>query len=141
MPEDHERLADEVWRMMAALVIENHDGWKRAVVDRTGLPFSRIRILSRLAARPLSVKQIAEAATIDAPAATVAVNDLAQRGLVMRETDPANRRAKMVSLTPAGRDILALKDSVDDPAPELLRTLGGADLVALQAVLTKLARG
>ena len=35
------------WR---SLVIDNRDSWKRAVVERTGLPFSRIRILSRLAA-------------------------------------------------------------------------------------------
>ena len=29
-------LADEVWRDMAALVIDNRDSWKRAVVDRDG---------------------------------------------------------------------------------------------------------
>ena len=46
-----------------------------------------------------------EAATIDAPAATVAVNDLEDRGLVVRETDPTNRRCKVVSLTDAGRDM------------------------------------
>ena len=36
---------------MAAVVLDNRDGWKRAVVERTGLPFSRIRILARLARR------------------------------------------------------------------------------------------
>ena len=55
----------------------------------------------------MSVKQMAQAATIDAPAATVAVNDLEDRGLVVRETDPTNRRCKMVSLTDAGRDMVA----------------------------------
>ena len=30
-------LADEVWRAMAALVIDNRDSWKRAVVERGGL--------------------------------------------------------------------------------------------------------
>ncbi len=39
-------LADEVWRAMAALVFDNRDSWKRAVVEQTGLPFSRIRILN-----------------------------------------------------------------------------------------------
>ncbi len=38
-------LVDEVWRTMAALVIDNRDSWKRAVVEGSGLPFSRIRIL------------------------------------------------------------------------------------------------
>ena len=88
---------------MAALVIDNRDSWKRAVVEQTGLPFSRIRILKRLGRKPMTVKQVAHAATMDAPAATVAVNDLEDRGLVVRETDPTNRRCKVVSLTDAGR--------------------------------------
>ena len=100
-------LADKVWREMAALVFDNRDRWKRAVVEQSGLPFSRIRILKRLAHRPMTVKEVAHAATIDAPAATVAVNDLEDRGLVVRQTDPTNRRCKLVSLTDAGRDVLA----------------------------------
>ncbi|CAM3493713.1 MarR family transcriptional regulator [Mycobacterium frederiksbergense] len=135
MPDD---LADEVWRLMSSTVINNQDTWKRAVVDRTGLPFSRIRILSRLAREPLSVKQIAAAATIDAPAATVAVNDLEERGLVVRQIDPGNRRSKTVSLTPAGRELLAVIDAVENPAPAPLRRLDDADLAALQALLRKL---
>ena len=132
-------LADDVWRAMASLVIDNRDSWKRAVVERTGMPFSRIRILSRLARRPMSVKQIAQAATIDAPAATVAVNDLESRGLVVRETDPANRRCKMVSLTDAGRDMVRTIDTTDDPAPEILSGLDDAELKKLKAILAKLS--
>ena len=135
MPDE---LADEVWRLMSSTVINNQDTWKRAVVDRPGLPFSRIRILSRLAREPLSVKQIAAAATIDAPAATVAVNDLEERGLVVRQIDPGNRRSKTVSLTPAGRELLAVIDAVENPAPAPLRRLDDADLAALQALLRKL---
>lgn len=131
-------LADQVWRTMAALVIDNRDGWKRAVVDRTGLPFSRIRILRRLAARPMTVKQLAHAATVDPPAATVAVNDLEDRGLVVRRTDPANRRCKVVSLTDAGREVLRIIDAVDDPAPDTLAALSDDELSALRTVLAKL---
>ena len=134
-------LADVVWRARASLVIVNRDSWKRAVVERTGLPFSRIRILSRLARRPMSVKQIAQAATIDAPAATVAVNDLEGRGLVVRETDPANRRCKMVSLTDAGRDMVHTIDTTDDPAPDILSGLDEAELEKLRAILAKLTTG
>ena len=105
-------LADEVWRTMAAVVIDNRDSWKRAVVERSGLPFSRIRILNRLSRRPMSVKELAHAATIDAPAATVAVNDLEDRGLVVREIDPSNRRCKIVSITEAGRDMVRSLDEI-----------------------------
>jgi DNA-binding MarR family transcriptional regulator len=131
-------LADEVWRTMAAVVIDNRDGWKRAVVEQTALPFSRIRILKRLDRQPMTVKQVAQAATIDAPAATVAVNDLEERGLVMRETDPTNRRCKVVSLTDAGREIVRKIDAIHDPAPDVLASLADDELKALHAIFTKL---
>jgi DNA-binding MarR family transcriptional regulator len=133
-------VADQVWRSMSSLVLDNKDRWRRAVVDRTGLPFSRIRILRRLASQPMTVKEVAEAATIDAPAATVAVNDLEARGLVVRQPHPDNRRCKMVSLTEAGRDIIAVLDDTDDPAPEVLATLDEQDLQALRAILARLGQ-
>lgn len=130
-------LADEVWRALSTLVLDNKDAWRRAAVERTGLPFSRIRILKRLAKRPMTVKQVAEMATIDAPAATVAVNDLEERGLVTREVDPQNRRCKLVSLTDAGRQVIAVLDATEDPAPAGLAELGDDDLAALQAILAR----
>lgn len=132
-------LADDVWRAMAALVIDNRDSWRRAAVERTGLPFSRIRILKRLDREPMTVKQVAQAATIDAPAATVAVNDLELRGLVVREPDPANRRCKVVSLTDAGRDVVRTIDGIHDPAPEIFGALTDSELKELKAILQKLA--
>lgn len=136
MPPD---LAHQVWRQMSTLVIDNKDRWRRAVVERTGLPFSRIRILRRLSRTPMTVKQIAEAATVDAPAATVAVNDLEARGLVVRRTDPQNRRCKLVSLTGAGRNVVAAIDGVDDPAPDALARLSDKELRALRDLLDRMA--
>ena len=132
-------LANEVWRALTALVFEHRDSWRRAAIERTGLPFSRIRVLKRLAREPLTVKQLAYAATVDAPAATVAVNDLEGRGLVTREVDPANRRCKVVSLTEAGRNLLDQLADVDDPAPAALSALSAADLESLQTILGRLA--
>jgi DNA-binding MarR family transcriptional regulator len=131
-------LADEVWRTMAALVIDNRDSWKRAVVEQSGLPFSRIRILKRLSRQSMSVKELARAATIDAPAATVAINDLEERGLVVRQTDPTNRRSKIVSLTDAGRAVVRKMGAINDPAPDILATLDDAELKSLQTILEKL---
>jgi DNA-binding MarR family transcriptional regulator len=133
-------LADEVWRMMAGLVIDNRDSWKRAVVEQAGLPFSRIRILKRLSRRSMTVKELARAATIDAPAATVAVNDLETRGLVSRETDPTNRRCKTVSLTQDGLAMLRKIDAIDDPAPEMLAVLDASELKSLRSSLSKLMK-
>lgn len=133
-------LADEVWRAMAALVIDNRDSWRRAVVEQTGLPFSRIRILRRLTRQSMTVKELAHAATIDAPAATVAINDLEQRGLVVREIDPTNRRCKRVSLTHDGQAMVRAIDAIDDPAPEALAALDDAELRSLKALLAKLSQ-
>lgn len=134
-------LADEVWRTMAAVVLDNRDSWKRAVVEQSGLPFSRIRILKRLSRHSMSVKELAHAATVDAPAATVAVNDLEDRGLVVREIDPTNRRCKIVSLTEAGHAMVREIDSITDPAPDALATLGDVELKSLRALLDRLAVG
>jgi DNA-binding MarR family transcriptional regulator len=136
MSDNH--LADQVWQSLSALVLDNKDSWRRSAVERTGLPFSRIRILKRLARQPMTVKQVAEAATIDAPAATVAINDLEARGLVIRETDPQNRRCKLVSLTDAGLAVIAVLDDTDDPAPEPLAALDAKDLQTLKAILARI---
>lgn len=112
-----DRLAEQAWRAMAALVIDNRDSWKRAAVEQCGLPFSRIRILRRLSRRPMTVTELAHAATVDAPAATVAVNDLEKRGLVVRRVDPDNRRRKQVPLSGPGRAMVKRIDAIDDPRP------------------------
>ncbi|UXA17327.1 MarR family winged helix-turn-helix transcriptional regulator [Mycobacterium sp. SMC-4] len=131
-------LADEVWRDLAAFVHNHRDGWKRAVIERAGLPFSRIRILMRLRASSMTVKELAAAAAIDAPAATVAVNDLQDRGLVVREVDPDNRRCKKVSLTASGRAVLDAVDAVHDPAPAVVSHLATDELRTLRRILDRM---
>lgn len=139
MPDDGS--ADRVWRTMSAVVFDNHDAWKRDVVETTGLRFSRVRVLRRLAKRPMTAKEIAEVATMDAPATSVAVNDLEDRGLVVRQPHPTNRRCKVISLTDEGRRIVAIIEGVDDPAPPSFATLSPAELRTLESIVAKLAAG
>ncbi|OAT69830.1 MarR family transcriptional regulator [Mycobacteroides immunogenum] len=134
-------LADEVWRTMASLVLDNRDGWRRTVVEKTGLPFSRVRILRRLARQSMTMKGIAEATALDAPAATVAVSDLERRGLVVRRIDAENRRCKRVSLTDEGRALVEAIADLDDPAPVALTGLDETDLNSLHALLRKALGG
>ncbi|MBF6327768.1 MarR family winged helix-turn-helix transcriptional regulator [Nocardia transvalensis] len=129
---------DEVWHLLTHFVMDTRDTYKRAVVERTGLPFSRIRVLRRLRSGPMTVKQLAHAATMDAPATTVTVNDLEERGLVVREIDPTNRRSKLVSITAAGRKVVADAASTPDPAPPSLTALSPTELTTLQNILRKL---
>lgn len=129
---------DEVWDLLTHLVMDSRDGYKRAVVERTGMPFSRIRVLKRLVPGPLTVKELAHAAAMDAPATTVVVNDLEERGLVLREIDPSNRRSKLVSLTDEGRRVYAEARATPDPAPRPILELPPADLRTLRDLLRKL---
>ncbi|MFJ1454924.1 MarR family transcriptional regulator [Nocardia sp. N2S4-5] len=129
---------DEVWRLLTHLVTDTRDQWKRAVVERTGMPFSRIRILRRLRQGPMTLKDLARAATMDAPATTVTINDLEERGLVMRQTDPADRRSKLVSATESGLAVLADALATPDPAPDSLAALSPDDLRTLRDLLRRL---
>ena len=52
---------------------------------------------------------------------------------MVRSIDPTNRRCKLVSLTDAGRDVVAAIDAVDDPAPEVVAALSDAELKQLHS--------
>lgn len=127
---------DRVWRDVVALVMNTRGDWRRAVTEATGMPFSRVRALSRLERESLSLRALAHAMACDAPAATVAVNDLEQRGLVQRRPHPDDRRAKLAVITPAGRRMMAVVARVHDALPPQLVGLGAEDLAALERVFS-----
>jgi DNA-binding MarR family transcriptional regulator len=132
--------ADRVWASLVAIVMDSRGDWRRRVVEVTGLPFGRTRALRRLHDGPLALHELAEAMTIDAPAATVAVNDLEKRGLVVRQPHPTNRRTKLVSLTPAGREIVARERALVEHAPAALAELSAADLAVLARAVAALSK-
>ena len=131
--------ADSIWQMLVGLVWETRGEWRRKVSDATGLPFSRVRVLWRLLDAPITLKQLADMTSSDAPATTVAVNDLEDRGLVERHPHPDNRRAKLVSLTPAGRRLVDLVHrTVRDEAPSAIQHLSKTDLAHLRRILERI---
>lgn len=75
-------------------------------VTELELSFSQVKMLLLLDDRgELSVKDVATALHLSLPAASRAIDGLAQRGLVDRRESELDRRAKVVSILPAGRDI------------------------------------
>jgi DNA-binding MarR family transcriptional regulator len=134
--------ADHLWQMLVGLVWETRGEWRRKVSDATGLSFSRVRILWRLVDEPKTLKQLADMTGSDAPATTVAVNDLENRDLVERQPHPDNRRAKLVSLTPAGRKLVELaRRTVRDDAPPAVQDLSKVDLAHLRRILERISGG
>lgn len=132
--------ADQVWNSLVALVMDSRSDYRRKVIALTGLPFGRARALRRLDAGPLALHALAEAMTVDAPAATVAVNDLEARGLVVRAPHPTNRRVKLVSLTAAGRELVGRVNALTEHAPAAFAALPAAELAALARAVEALTR-
>jgi DNA-binding MarR family transcriptional regulator len=126
---------DRAWHTLVALVMDTRGDWRWKVAEATGLPFTRVRALRRLAGGPVTLRDLAHSLGTDAPAATVAVNDLVRRGLVTRCEHPDDRRAKLVSLTADGRATLRAAKAVDDHAPEALSSLPDEDIEALVRIV------
>lgn len=125
---------DRLWQVLVALVMESRGDWRRAAIEVTGLPFSRVRALTRVATRPLTLRELAKAMTIDAPAATVIVNDLEDRGLVRRRAHATDRRTKIVSVTAAGKRLAEAVNQIDEHAPEPLASLSAKDAATLSRI-------
>jgi DNA-binding MarR family transcriptional regulator len=132
MGEGPDRL--EAWRLLRAVVTDRLDEYRRAVVEATGLPFSRARALRRLLPGPLTHGALAEKMMVDRPAASVAVDDLCARGLTRRVPHPTDRRSKLVELTEEGRRVALLVEAVVPPPPPGWADVPAADLAAVVRV-------
>jgi DNA-binding MarR family transcriptional regulator len=74
--------------------------------ELTPSQLSAMATLARADDQPIGA--LAAAERVAAPSMTRIVHALAERGLVARAPDPADRRQSLVSLTPSGRDLLLL---------------------------------
>ncbi|MFD0665246.1 MarR family winged helix-turn-helix transcriptional regulator [Thermocatellispora tengchongensis] len=115
-----EERAERVWRGLRSLVLERHER-RREVCDALGMSFIRVKALRSLAASPKTMRELAADLLIDAPYATLVVDDLVRRGLARREVHPEDRRSRIVRVTPEGTEAAARADSIlSAPPPPLL---------------------
>ena len=129
---------ERAWQTFVTLVMDTRGDYRRQASAATGLPFSRLRALKRIGKTPLTLRALAESMSTDAPAATVIVNDLEERGLVRREPNPDDRRAKTVSMTPEGKRVLRALATVTDPVPSSFAALDDRDVANLVRLAEKL---
>jgi DNA-binding MarR family transcriptional regulator len=129
------------WRLMRQFV-EAH-GASEKLRERLGLGAGsgRIKVLFLLRERPMTLAQLAEAHGVDRPYATIIVDKLEHLGYVERTPHPSDRRSKVVSLTPAGREAAALADAIHGEPPAALRTLDAGQLTELIGLLSLLRTG
>jgi DNA-binding MarR family transcriptional regulator len=122
---------------MRALVLDLHDRRQHAVAA-VGLSFVRIKALHQLVDGPLPMRELAARLGVDRPYVTVISDDLEARGLVTRGPHPSDRRAKLLSITPAGREIDARAGQVLNEPPAALVALPEEQLRLLNEVLDRL---
>lgn len=131
--------ATRVWAAMHALVAAQDRRRELREAFDFGRGLGWVAVLLALTEGPLTLRQIAASQGIDAPYATVIVDKLEARGLVLRTPHPAGRRRKLVSLTGAGRKAAAQAREIIDRPPAAIAGLPAAELAALDAILARLA--
>ena len=127
--------AQRLWITLSSIVLDNER--RQALAEELGMSFARIRALRRIARGPLSMGELAVVAGIDPPYATVVVDDLQARGLVVRRDHPEDRRAKIVVATEQGLDVAARAEQILDTPPAGLVALSRDELVELERILVK----
>jgi DNA-binding MarR family transcriptional regulator len=131
--------AGRVWVVMRELA-ENYppkDALRAAL--NLGRGSGRVKALLWLAEGPLSLSELADAVQVDAPYATLIVDNLQDRGLVERRTDPADRRRKLVALTPEGTIAAQRALRVKREPPPGFAKLTVAELDTLEELVQRIA--
>jgi len=90
---------------------------------------------------PLTVKQLGEKVLLTSGSMTIAVDRLERRGLVVRSNDARDRRARIISLTPEGHELIERAFACHrDAMEEGLKEFSLAERVILLPLLRSLGR-
>jgi DNA-binding MarR family transcriptional regulator len=107
-----------------------------------GLSYALISLLFNISrSQPVSAGELAETEGVTPPSVTRSLNRLIELGYVSRIPDPADRRAALIQLTPAGvRERQRVLRSREVWLSEHLERLNADELKALLAALPALER-
>ncbi|MFB0833803.1 MarR family winged helix-turn-helix transcriptional regulator [Arthrobacter halodurans] len=108
-----------------------------------GLKVRSYSVLSLACGDPAPTqRELAEFLWLDPSQIVALVDGLEGGGLVHRETDPSDRRSKLVVGTPRGRELCARARAAASAAEDdSLRALGAAERATLRALLARAAFG
>jgi len=120
---------DRAWSAMCELVLDNER--RREVSEAVGLSFGRIRALRRIVRTAMTMKELATNLGIDAPYATLVVDDLEKDALVERRPHPTDRRAKVVTATARGTALAKKAEKILGRPPAGLSALPTRELEAI----------
>ncbi|NIZ90790.1 MarR family winged helix-turn-helix transcriptional regulator [Kineococcus rubinsiae] len=97
------------WRTLMRLMVALPRAIDEDLLRRSGLGLTRYVVLMRLSEAPahtLRMSDLAEAASISPSRMTRVAQSMAQDGLVVRNPDPSDARAALLTLTDEGRERL-----------------------------------
>jgi DNA-binding MarR family transcriptional regulator len=136
-----ERMEREDLGALFAQVVRRLMAAERPLLDAHGLTMWGYSVLTHLAKQPTETQQaLAQAIGYDKSRLIPLLDQLAEDGLLIREPDPANRRAHTVRLTPDGRTRLnAAKTDIRAMEEDLLSALTPTEKRHLLAALPRLA--
>ena len=137
----HDDQAERVWAAMRDLAAHYPPPQTLRDVLNLGRGSGRVRALLQLTEGPLSLSGLAEALGVDAPYATLIVDVLEERNLAERHPDPADRRRKLVELTPAGKDATERLLAIMREPPPGFAGLSPAELGVLEGLVSRIMTG
>jgi len=129
------------WYLLKVAGSQVHDRWAD-VIARFHVSPSQSKVLRALnESGPLGQHQLAQLIAVDPRNAVPLVDSLAERGLLDRGVDPADRRRRVLTLTPRGRQLAAELSAVaDDVEQDFLSPLSPAEQQSLREMLLSLVR-
>jgi DNA-binding MarR family transcriptional regulator len=130
-------VASEAWTLLFRLFVSQR-GRVPQVAAEFELSPMQAHVLRLLEPdRPLPMRSLAGLLRCDASNVTGIVDRLEERGLVQRAVSAADRRVKMLVVTPAGRRVRARMLDRLAEAPEQIELLSDADQLALRDILRR----
>ena len=131
--------AARIWTIMRQLAHSYPDRQSLRDALDLGRGSGRVKSLLRLCDGPLSLSGLAEAIEVDAPYATLIVDNLEERGLVERRPDPVDRRRKLVALTARGREATAKALRIQRQPPPGFGRLTPEELDTLEDLIKRVS--
>jgi DNA-binding MarR family transcriptional regulator len=135
-------LAEDAFERLRRIILEGEPMERMAAIaQRTKLSPGVIKTLMRLfKSDGISMGEMARGIGVDPSYITALVDDLDERGLAERQPDPADRRVKIIVLTPQGRALAEEIHSVMSVPPASFDALSRAELRQLRDLLDKVVR-
>jgi DNA-binding MarR family transcriptional regulator len=137
---DPDRAADELADAVVALLRSWRTLTHRAAEAGAPSTMAVVELVRLLGADERRLSEIAALRGVDQSVVSRQIGELEAKGVVCRRPDPADRRASLVRLTPAGQDLLTrLAELRRDWLRGALRRVPGTDVVAAARLVAAVA--